>query len=185
MLRGANAVAVGIVVGALLASRGPVAAQTATTTTAATTTTTTTLLPHPFSPATAACIHRARADFRSCRGGGGGAECAMAFQSAFPGCFGAGAGVSCAKKCVTKEATCLTSAPATRKTCRKACLKTNKADVRACQQIPDGDNLWAGGDAGCLTTAQANLDLCRFVCTEAVLDCHTALKFCIANCANL
>src|SRR6266700_132279 len=97
----------------------------------------------------------------------------------------AGAGVTCAKKCVTKESTCLASAPATRKTCRKACVTSRRADVRACQRIADGDNLWAGGDAACLTTAAANFDLCKFVCTEAEHDCRTALKFCIANCPNL
>ena len=35
------------------------------------------------------------------------------------------------------------------------------------------------------STAAANFDLCKFVCTEAELDCRTALKFCIANCPNL
>jgi hypothetical protein len=45
--------------------------------------------------------------------------------------------------------------------------------VQACQQIPDGDNIWAGGDAACLTTAQANFDLCNFVCAGAALDCRS------------
>jgi len=57
--------------------------------------------------------------------------------------------------------------------------------VRACRRIAEGDTLWAGGDASCLTTAAANLDLCRFVCDEARLDCRIAFRFCIANCPNL
>jgi hypothetical protein len=181
-----------IVAGAvLLGGVGQAAAQTttteppkATTTTSTTTTTTTTLLPHPFSKATGSCIRQARGAFRTCRRGGAGATCSTQFQTDFANCFGAGAGVSCAKKCVAKEATCLTSAPATRKSCRKPCSTNRRADIRACRRIADGDNLWAGGDAACLTTAQATFDLCRFVCTEAVADCHVALKFCAANCAN-
>ena len=175
---------------ALLGGARRAAAQSTTTTSRPTTTSTststsTTILPHPFSAATAACLRQAHADFRACRRGGGDlATCRMEFQTAFPSCFGAGAGVSCAKKCVTKEATCLTAAPATSKTCRKACLTTKKADLKACRLIADGDNLWAGGDASCITTALANLDLCRFVCTEAQFDCRVALKFCVANCTN-
>jgi len=65
------------------------------------------------------------------------------------------------------------------------CVRTRKIDVKACRRIADGDTLWAGGDAACLTTALANFDLCRFTCTEAKLDCRIALKFCIANCTNL
>jgi hypothetical protein len=49
----------------------------------------------------------------------------------------------------------------------------------------DGDNLWAGGDASCLATADANFHLCKFVCAQATLDCRTSRKFCVANCANL
>jgi hypothetical protein len=43
-----------------------------------------------------------------------------------------------------------------------------------------------GRDPGrsCLSTAQANFDLCNFVCAEAAADCRIALKFCIANCTN-
>jgi len=48
-----------------------------------------------------------------------------------------------------------------------------------------GGNIWAGGDASCLATAQSNFDLCNFVCTEAEQDCRTAFKFCVANCPNL
>jgi len=173
-----------MVAGAVLLG-GSGQAATTTTTTATTTTTTTTLLPHPFSAATRSCIHKARADFSACHRTGTAADCSTAFQTAFASCFAPGAGVSCAKKCVTKESTCLTAAPATQKTCRKACLTTRRADVQACQRIPDGDDIWAGGDAACLTTAQANFDLFKFVCSEAALDCRTALKFCIANCANL
>ena len=190
MFRVSKGVAAGVVAGAvLLGGAGQAAAQATTTTTRATTTstttTTTTLLPHPFSAATAACIHQERVAFRECHGTGTGADCSTAFQTALANCFAAGAGVTCAKKCVTKESTCLASAPATRKTCRKACVTSRRADVRACQRIADGDNLWAGGDAACLTTAAANFDLCKFVCTEAEIDCRTALKFCIANCPNL
>ena len=34
-------------------------------------------------------------------------------------------------------------------------------------------------------TTNVNFDLCKFVCAGAVLDCRVALKFCVANCANL
>ncbi len=190
MFRASNGVAAGIVAGVALLA-GTARAQTVTTTTHApttstttTTTTTTTLLPHPFSPATGACIRKARAEFRQCRSTTTGSSCRPAFETALPNCFKAGAGVSCAKKCTAKEQTCLGSAPTTQQTCRKACKATNKADVRACRQIADGDNLWAGGDASCLSTAQANLDLCHFTCSQAAADCRTALTFCIANCPN-
>ncbi len=186
MSRLSKGLAAGIVaVAALIGAAGQAAAQSTTTTTPTTTTTTTTLLPHPFSAATRRCIHKARADFRACHRTGTAADCTTAFQTAFANCFAAGAGVSCAKKCVTKETTCLTAAPATDKTCGKACVKTRRADVLACRRIADGDNIWAGGDAACLTTAAANFDLCKFVCAEAALDCRIALKFCIANCRNL
>ena len=193
MFRVSKGVAAGVVAGAvLLGGAGQAAAQTPTTTNTVKTTTTsststsTTLLPHRFSDATAACIRQARSAFKDCLNAGTeGSTCSTQFQTDFANCFAAGAGVTCAKKCVTKESTCLASAPATRKTCRKACVTSRRADVRACQRIADGDNLWAGGDAACLTTAAANFDLCKFVCTEAELDCRTALKFCIANCPNL
>ena len=186
MSRLSKGLAAGIVaVAALIGAAGQAAAQSTTTTTPTTTTTTTTLLPHPFSAATRRCIHKARADFRACHRTGTAADCTTAFQTAFANCFAAGAGVSCAKKCVTKETTCLTAAPATDKTCGKACVKTRRADVLACRRIADDDNIWAGGDAACLTTAAANFDLCKFVCAEAALDCRIALKFCIANCHNL
>jgi hypothetical protein len=190
MLRVSRGVAGGIVAGAaLLVCNGHAAAQTTTTThptTTITPTTTTTLLPHPFSAATRSCIHRARAGFRACRRGADVAACAPAFQAAFSGCFAPGvSGVTCTKKCVTNETTCLGKAPTTHKTCDRACLTTRRADVLACHRIADGDNIWAGGDAACLTTAAANFDLCKFVCAEAALDCRTALRFCVANCTNL
>jgi len=191
MIRASNAVATGIVACAVLVGgAGHVAAQTATTTTVKTTTTssttTSTLLPHPFSDATAACIRTARGDFKDClHAGTDGGTCSAQFQTDFANCFEAGAGVSCAKKCVAKEQTCIGSAPTTKNTCRKACRKTRQADVKACGRIAAGDTIWAGGDAGCLTTAQANLDLCRFNCSEAELSCRIGLKFCVANCPNL
>jgi hypothetical protein len=189
MNRSTRRLPVGLAVCALLlAGAGRAAAQSTTTTsrtTSTSTSTSTTLLPHPFSAGTAECLRTAHADFRSCRRGSSDlATCRTAFQATFPTCFADPAGVTCAKRCVGREATCLTSGPATRKTCRTACLTTHKADARACRLIADGDNLWAGGDASCLTTADANLDLCRFVCTEAQFDCRVTLKFCVANCAN-
>ena len=114
-----------------------------------------------------------------------GGSCSTQFQTDFANCFAPGAGVSCAKKCVSKEQTCIGAAPTTRQTCRTACRKTRRADVKACGRIAEGDTIWAGGDAGCLTTAQANLELCRFACSEAELSCRIALRFCVANCANL
>jgi hypothetical protein len=168
-----------------LAGAQSTTSSTRTTSTSTSSSTSTTLLPHPFSPATGACIRQARGDFFACRRGATAlADCRTAFQTALPGCFAAPAGVTCAKRCTSREGTCLTGAPATRKTCRKNCFSAKRADLKACRLIADGDNLWAGGDASCLTSAQANFDLCRFVCTEAELDCRVALKFCIANCAN-
>ena len=86
---------------------------------------------------------------------------------------------------MSREATCLSSAPATKQTCRKNCNKSHNADVRACRLIADGDTLWAAGDAACLATADANFHICRFVCAEAELDCRTNFQFCIADCPNL
>ena len=191
MFRVSKVVTAGIVAGVvLLGATGQAAAQTPTTTTTVKTTTTsststsTTLLPHPFSAATADCIRQLRGALKDCRRAGTG-SCLTQFQTDFPSCFAAGAGVSCAKKCVTKEQTCVGSAPTTKKTCRTTCAKVDRADVKACSRIADGDRIWAGGDAGCLTTAQANLELCRFACSEAELSCRIALRFCVANCANL
>jgi hypothetical protein len=190
MLRLSKAVTAGIVTGAVLLGGAPQsAAQTVTTTTTRPSTTTststsTTVPPHPFSDATDACVRAARSDFKACRRGGG-STCRTDFETAFSQCFAAGAGVSCAKRCVTRETTCLTAVPTTQKSCRKSCRTAARRDVRACKRIAEGDTIWAGGDAGCLTTAQSNYDLCRFVCTQARADCHTSLRFCVANCANL
>jgi hypothetical protein len=188
MLRVSKGVAAGIVAGAVLL-RGTAQADTTTTTTTKTTTTTststtsTTLLPHPFSKATQACVRQARATFKTCHAG---SACPADFQAAFAKCFTAPAGVTCATKCIATESKCLGSAPTVHKTCSKACLLTRTRDVRACRRIADGgDNVWAGGDAACLTTAAANLDLCRFVCAEAALDCRTTFRFCVADCPNL
>jgi hypothetical protein len=184
MLRMSPARTIGIVAGAVLLGAGvPATAQT-TTTTPATTSTTTTLLPHPFSTATAVCIHQARAEQRACHRTGG-TDCFTTFETAFANCFAPGAGVSCAKKCVTNLGKCFAKLPASQASCRKACVTANKADVLACRRIANGDNIWAGGDASCLSTAQANLDLCRAVCAGLGVDCQTALKFCVANCQNL
>jgi hypothetical protein len=174
-----------IVTAMLLAGARHAAAQSTTTTTAAvTTTTTTTLQPHPFSAATASCVRTAKTAQSACKRSGG-TTCRTDFETAYSNCFAAGAGVSCAKKCVTKETSCFGALPTTKKNCRKACHKALVRDVRACRRIADGDTIWAGGDASCLSTAQANFDLCKFVCSEAARDCHTSLKFCVANCANL
>lgn len=154
---------------------------TTTTTTPTTTTTTTTLLPHPYSDATRSCVELANAARKSCTG----ATCVTDYETAFSKCFLPPAGVKCAKSCIGKEDTCFVAVPKTRRTCRKACGVTNRKDIRACRRIADGGNLWGGGDASCLTTAAANLDLCRYVCSEAKTDCRTNFKFCIADCPNL
>lgn len=189
MTRGLAVVAIGT---ALLCGARPAAAQTPTTTstsrttsTSTSTTTSTTLLPHRLSKATAACVHQARADFRAC--GHGSTECVAAFKTAFANCFAPGsAGVTCVTRCQTRENTCLGARKTTRKTCRGNCVATRRFDVRACHRIANGDdNIWAGGDAACLTTASANFDICNFSCSEQKLFCHNAYRFCIANCANL
>ena len=185
MLREWKRIAAGIVAGiALLGGATQALAQTATTTTAITTTTTTTLQPHAFSDATADCIADAQRAKRECRRGGG-TTCRTDFETAYSKCFKEGAGVTCAKRCITRETTCFGAIPTTTKNCRTACRTARRRARRACKRIPNGDTIWAGGDASCLSTAESNRDLCRFVCSQAERDCRTALKFCIANCANL
>ena len=183
MCRFSKGVAAAIVAGAMLVGRANlVAAQTTTTTT--TSTTTTTLLPHAFSAATAACIHQARVELKTCRIGG--TNCQADFQTAYAKCFAAGAGVKCATSCLTKESTCVTGAPGARKSCDRNCATTLKFDLRACQSFQQpGDFVWSTGDGGCLTTASTNFDLCQFNCGQQRLFCRNAFKFCIANCANL
>lgn len=175
---------VGIVAGAALLGGATGAFAQATTTTATTTTTTTTLQPHPFSEATESCVDDAGQALRECKRGGG-TTCRADFESAYSKCFAAGAGVTCAKRCVSRETTCFGAVPATQKTCRKSCRTALRRDNRACKRIAEGDTIWAGGDAGCLSTARGTFDLCQFVCSQARLDCKTGLKFCIANCPNL
>lgn len=172
--------------GLLLACIGRAAAQTATTTTtvATTTTTTTTLLPHPYSKATHDCVQPLKKERDRCRQSGQ-EGCGKAYGAAFPSCFEPPTGVSCAKKCVSTKSTCFGKVPTTKKKCRSSCRSARKADVKACQLIAAGDNIWAGGDASCLATAQMSFDVCRFVCTEAAQDCRTAFEFCVANCPNL
>jgi hypothetical protein len=173
--------------GLLLACIGHAAAQTATTTTTTvtTTTTTTTLLPHPYSPATHDCVQGLKKEKDKCHRTGGDGPCGQAYDAAFPNCFLSPAGVSCAKKCVSNKTTCFAKVPTTKKKCHSSCRSARKADVKACKLIAVGGNIWAGGDASCLATAQSNFDLCSFVCTEAEQDCRTAFKFCVANCPNL
>ena len=154
-----------------------------TTSTSTSTTTTTTLLPHAFSPATAACIQLARQHSKECVHASTG--CQAKFQTAFANCFAIGAGVKCAGTCLQKETTCIAGAPGLVKPCRLTCRLTYRRDVRSCHTIADGDNTWAAGDQGCLQTAASNLDLCKFVCTEPVIDCKTNFDFCIADCTNL
>jgi len=186
MLRLFPGVAIAMAAGAmLLGAAGRAAAQTPATTTTTTSTTTTTLLPHPFSPATKACVHQANATLRSCRRGGGGIACFTPFETAFGNCFAPGAGVKCATKCATTEASCFTKLPTTRANCRKACGTSLKNDTAACKLIAHGDTIWAGGDGSCITTAQGNFALCRAVCMGLNADCVTAFTFCTANCPNL
>jgi hypothetical protein len=182
MRRSTRGVTAGIVVLAAALLGSPVHAQT-TTTTSTSSTTSTTLHPHPYSKATRTCVRQANRDSKGCTDTP--ATCLTQFQAAFSNCFATGAGVKCAKSCVTKEGTCLTAAPASRTTCVKACRVTRRRDVFACHSIADGDNLWAGGDGSCLTTAAASFDLCKAICAQAVLDCHTNFRFCIADCPNL
>ncbi len=175
----------GVVAAVVLLAGAAGAASTTITTTSTTSTTSTTLLPHPFSPATQACVHEATDAKRACRATDG-ATCFEDFQAAYPSCFAANTGVKCAARCVSRQQACLGSAPSTEKTCRKACVTTRKADQKACRRIPGGeDSIWAGGDASCLATAAANFELCKFVCAEATVDCAINFKFCIADCPNL
>jgi len=184
MLRSWTMVAVAIVTGVVLGDRARADTTTTVTVTTTTTTTTTTLLPHPFSPATAFCIHQAKLGRATCRASGG-VRCFVPFGVAYSNCFAPGAGVRCATKCETTESTCLQKVPTTKKTCHKACATGLSNDVAACHRIAHGDFIWATGDAGCLTTAHANFTLCNQVCAGAATDCHTAQTFCIANCPNL
>ena len=188
MGRRGRGIALGLVAAAMLGAAGPAAAQTTTTkpvtTTTTTATTTTTLLPHPFSAATAACVHQARAAQRACHRSGA-TTCFTAFETTFANCFAPGTGVKCAMKCVASEGTCFSKLPTTKATCRAACATSLKNDVKACRLIAQGDNIWAGGDGSCIATAQGNFTLCRAVCAALGVDCQTTLKFCIANCPNM
>jgi len=178
-----KSVAVGILAGGLLL-RGIAHAQTASTTTTSTSTSsTTTLLPHPFSPATRACIKDARDAFRHCPSTRD--VCTMQFQSAFAKCFAGASGEKCATKCEQNESKCLASVPSTKKTCNKNCRTARKNDTIACKQIPDGDVIWASGDQGCLVTKDLNYSNCKFQCSEAKMVCHTNFTFCIADCPNM
>jgi hypothetical protein len=184
MFRPAKSVAAGILAGAVVLC-GTARAQTATTTTTTTTstTTTTTLLPHPFSPATRACIRAAQEAFRHCPGTK--ESCTAEFQAAFAKCFAGAAGQKCATKCEQSETKCLAAVPTTKMSCLKTCRKNRKNDTRACRRIPDGDNIWAGSDQGCLITKDTNFSVCKFQCSEATMVCHTNFTFCIADCPNL
>jgi hypothetical protein len=167
----------------LLSGATAQAQTTTTTTTATTTTTTTTLLPHPFSPATKACVNTAKQAYKAC---GNTTDCRKAYETAYAKCFAAPAGQKCASGCLTKEDTCLANVPKTKKTCRKNCRTTRKNDVASCKLIAQGDTIWASGDSGCLGTAYSNYTLCTtFVCGQAKADCQTNFTFCIADCQNL
>ena len=186
MPRLSKGLAAGMVAGAvLLGGTGQAATQTTTTTSTTSSTTTTTLLPHPFSAATRDCVREARSQLKACRHDGGGTACATDYQAAFVKCFAAPAGVKCATSCETKQSKCLASAPTTQKSCDQTCRKTYRTDVADCRTLPDNGALWAGQDASCLTTASANMSLCKFTCAEAELDCRNAFTNCIANCQNL
>jgi hypothetical protein len=168
---------------------GQAAAQTTsttkppTTTTTTTSTTTTTLLPHPFSKATSTCVRQAKAELKRCRIEG--SNCVQTYNTDYAQCFAKGAGVKCATTCNTRKTTCLAGTKSARKSCNKNCVVTRRFDVRACKVTAVGDTIWAGGDAGCLTTASQNFDLCLFNCGQQRVFCENAFKFCIANCANL
>jgi hypothetical protein len=158
------------------------ATASTTTSTSTSTSTTTTLAPHRFSPATAACIHTAKEDFKQCAGAA--ADCLKAYQTAYAQCFAGAAGQKCASKCLTNESTCITKVPTTRASCLKTCRTNKKKDTRACRLQPEGDDIWASGDQGCLVTKDTNFTVCKFSCSEAKMVCHTNFNFCIANCPN-
>lgn len=189
-MRASKGTVAGIVAGLVLLA-GSAGAQTTTVTTVKTTTTlktttttsttSTTLQPHPFSKATAQCIRMARVDFNCPKG----VTCSGEFQAAYAKCFAPGTGVTCANKCLSAVTKCQAGVPAAKTKCLSACRTTRKADVAACRLIPIGDNVWAGGDAGCLTTAAQNFSLCKFTCSQGHLDCQTNFQFCIADCPNL
>jgi hypothetical protein len=186
MFHVSKSMTIGILAGAVLLT-GTGHAQTHTTTSSSTTTststTTTTLLPHPFSPETRACIRAAQQEFRQCTDTK--AACTAAFQAAVAKCFAGTAGQKCATKCEQSESKCLAAVPTTKMNCLKTCRKNRKNDTRACRRIPDGDNIWAGADQGCLVTKDTNFGVCKFQCSEAKMVCHTNFKFCIADCPNL
>jgi len=152
----------------------------ATTTTSSTSSTSTTLAPHPFSKATKACIKQAKAELNACTAGR--QACNAAYRTAYANCF---ASPSCVTKCQTASMKCYGAAPATRKACKKTCVANKKADTKACELIPKGDTIWAGGDQGCLVTKNVNFNLCRFSCSQTRANCNTNFTFCIANCPNL
>ncbi len=163
---------------------GTARAQTATTTTSTTTTSTsTTLQPHPFSPATKQCVDAARQASKQCTGTKD--ACLAAYQAAYAQCFAGSAGQKCATKCLTNEAKCMTAVPTTKTTCKKTCRTNRHNDVKACRLIAVGDHIWAGGDAGCLTTARLTYQTCSFQCSEARDVCRTNFRFCIADCPHL
>ena len=203
MLRRSKIVTVGCLTGAVLL-RGTVHAQVTTTTVKATTTTvkattttaktttttttsttTTTLAPHPFSPATKECIKTAQQEF-DCHHRAP-SQCSSAFQKAYAACFAGSAGMTCATKCLGNESKCFSSIPTTQKKCRTTCRTNKKNDVKACQLLPIGDNIWASADQGCLITADQIFSNCKFQCTtpQQKMDCQTSFTFCIANCPNL
>jgi len=172
-----------VLVGVALLGCPAHAQTTSTTSTSTTSTTSTTLLRHPYSDATKTCVRAANQALKACTDTA--ANCQTQYQTDFSKCFAAGTGAKCAKSCITKDGSCVKAAPATRATCKKACRVTRRRDVNACHTISDGDNIWAGGDAACLTTAAGNFDLCLAVCRQALVDCQTTFEFCIANCPNL
>jgi hypothetical protein len=156
---------------------------TSTTSTSTSTSTTTTLLPHAYSPATQVCIDEARIASKHCKDTK--TACRAQFQKDFASCFAVGTGVRCATTCIGNQTTCYGRTQVVSRNCRKTCLLTRIRDVRSCKSIAAGGNSWAAGDQGCLQTAYANFDLCRAICAQAVFDCNTTFKFCIADCPNL
>ena len=185
MFRPSKTVSVGFLT-CIVLLRGTVHAQVTTTTTTSTTTSTTstTLQPHPFSPATRECVRNARQE-HDCQGAP--SLCSSAFQTAYAACFEGSTGMKCATKCLTNESKCFSSVPTTRSKCLKTCRTNRKADTKACRQIPNGDNIWAGGDQGCLITKDITFGNCKFQCSkpQQKMVCETNFTFCIADCPNL
>jgi hypothetical protein len=94
--------------------------------------------------------------------------------------------VKCVQKCQTNLTKCLTSVPATKVSCKNQCV-VNRIEAVTGHRMDGDDFVWSGGDAACLTGAQADFKLCKSVCAAAaVFNCRQmAFPLCVAQCPNL